>query len=75
MISTAIVANTEAPEVDFLARLLRLEAKGDGELGMLVVGNKTKAERACPGTEGIDKGPERTWFSCSECPLSMPRSP
>lgn len=34
----AIVAHTEK-DVDLLARLMRAEAEGDGELGMLMVGN------------------------------------
>ncbi len=34
----AVVAHNEA-EVDLLARLMRAEAEGDGDLGMLMVGN------------------------------------
>src|SRR5699024_11235524 len=34
----AVVAHNEK-EVDLLARLIRAEAEGDGELGMLMVGN------------------------------------
>ncbi|KIL52735.1 cell wall hydrolase [Jeotgalibacillus campisalis] len=34
----AVIAHTEK-EVDLLARLMRAEAEGDGELGMLMVGN------------------------------------
>lgn len=34
----AIVAHTEK-DVDLLARLMRAEAEGDGDLGMLMVGN------------------------------------
>lgn len=34
----AVVAHNEK-EVDLLARLIRAEAEGDGELGMLLVGN------------------------------------
>jgi len=34
----AVVAHTES-DVDLLARLMRAEAEGDGELGMLMVGN------------------------------------
>src|SRR5699024_11261786 len=34
----AVVAHTEK-EVDLLARLLRAEAEGEGNLGMLMVGN------------------------------------
>ena len=34
----AVVAHTEK-EVDLLARLLRAEAEGEGDLGMLMVGN------------------------------------
>ncbi|MGD7042906.1 cell wall hydrolase [Jeotgalibacillus proteolyticus] len=34
----AVIAHTEK-DVDLLARLMRAEAEGDGELGMLMVGN------------------------------------
>lgn len=34
----AVIAHNEA-EVDLLARLMRAEAEGDGDLGMLMVGN------------------------------------
>ena len=40
----AIVAHTEK-DVDLLARLMRAEAEGDGQLGMLMAGNTPNQSR------------------------------
>ncbi|RKD25050.1 cell wall hydrolase [Ammoniphilus oxalaticus] len=49
------VVKARAEEIDLLARLLRAEAEGEGEMGMLLVGNVgiNRVRVSCSDFEGI----------------------